>query len=241
MLCRETKNAVMREKQLPLQTMRVFFLVIAVIATFANHHFVDTDIEKPEQNMHEVEIRENARIGDLCIGAAFFIVVVGLAIFYSRRKTRIHREEIQRLINEIDRVNKKNTAGCAVIAANAYNNRGAFISGGASDKAAGHLRKQVMDMVKAEMPHGDLSVQSIASKLNMGEQTFRRRFFEETGMKPKVFIMAVQMEMAAQLLSEKPSMPICEIGIECGFEDASSFSNAFKKTYGCSPSNYRAK
>lgn len=67
---------------------------------FANHHFVDTDIEKPEQNLYGVEIRENARIGDLCIGAAFFIVVVSLVILYSKRKTRMHREEIQRLINE---------------------------------------------------------------------------------------------------------------------------------------------
>lgn len=86
---------------------------------------------------------------------------------------------------------------------------------------------------------GEVSVSAVASKLNMGEQTFRRRFVCETGQQPKMFITAIQMDLAARLLLQDSSRPVGEVARECGFDEASAFSHAFKKAYACSPTQYR--
>jgi AraC-like DNA-binding protein len=41
------------------------------------------------------------------------------------------------------------------------------------------------------------------------------------------------------MLSNNPEMMITEIAYKCGFEDATSFSRAFRRLYGMSPSMYR--
>lgn len=101
------------------------------------------------------------------------------------------------------------------------------------------LCRQVIEVVRSRMAKGEVSVSAVASKLNMGEQTFRRRFVCETGQQPKMFITAIQMDLAARLLLQDSSRPVGEVARECGFDDASAFSHAFKKAYACSPTQYR--
>lgn len=101
------------------------------------------------------------------------------------------------------------------------------------------LCRQVIEVVRSGMAKGEVSVTAVASKLNMGEQTFRRRFVCETGQQPKMFITAIQMDLAARLLLQDSSRPVCEVARECGFDEASAFSHAFKKAYACSPTQYR--
>lgn len=101
------------------------------------------------------------------------------------------------------------------------------------------LCRQVIEVVRSGMAKGEVSVSAVASKLNMGEQTFRRRFVCETGQQPKMFITAIQMDLAARLLLQDSSRPVSEVARECGFDEASAFSHAFKKAYACSPTQYR--
>ena len=101
------------------------------------------------------------------------------------------------------------------------------------------LCRQVIEVVRSGMAKGEVSVTAVASKLNMGEQTFRRRFVCETGQQPKMFITAIQMDLAARLLLQDSSRPVGEVARECGFDEASAFSHAFKKAYACSPTQYR--
>ena len=98
----------------------------------------------------------------------------------------------------------------------------------------------VIEEVERGLSLGEIGVAQIAQRLNMSEQTFRRRMTEVTGKSPKVFISAIQMERAAHLLTTNSQMPMSEIATQCGFSDAETFSRAFKRVYGCAPTHYHA-
>ena len=101
------------------------------------------------------------------------------------------------------------------------------------------LCRQVIEVVRSGMAKGEVSVTAVASKLNMGEQTFRRHIFAATGLAPKDFITSVQMREAARLLIDCQDVRIRDVGCRCGFDDASAFTNAFKKCYGMGPRQFR--
>ena len=114
----------------------------------------------------------------------------------------------------------------------------------------------VVRLIIASMPARRHGVAEIASSLSLGEQTFRRRFVCETGQQPKMFITAIQMDIkidgltydiitsvqmreAARLLIDCQDVRIRDVGCRCGFDDASAFTNAFKKCYGMGPRQFR--
>lgn len=101
------------------------------------------------------------------------------------------------------------------------------------------FEKMVIEAVNEGLPKGEYSVSHIASRMNMGEQTFRRRFVEATGKLPKAFISAIQMNRAVTLLQDNKDLTIAEVARECGFEELSAFSRSFKRSFGRSPSEYR--
>ena len=99
---------------------------------------------------------------------------------------------------------------------------------------------RVVKAVNDGLPTGHYGVDEIASELNMGTQTFRRRLMKVTGDSPKAFISAIQMERAAKLLTMSPNMPIAQIAMRCGYEETTSFTRAFRKAFGVPPSQYKA-
>ena len=99
----------------------------------------------------------------------------------------------------------------------------------------------LIEVVNASLPIGHYGVEEIASRMNMGVQTFRRRLLAVTGESPKAFISAIQMELAAKLLKDNPEMTVSQVANRCGYEEATSFGRTFRKAYGISPSQYREK
>ena len=100
---------------------------------------------------------------------------------------------------------------------------------------------RIVEVVNESLPTGEFSVEAIASRMNMSVQTFRRRLMAASGETPKAYISAIQMERATQLLTGNNDMPINRVATLCGFEDVSSFSHAFRRVYGCSPSQYKER
>ena len=100
---------------------------------------------------------------------------------------------------------------------------------------------RVIEVVNEGFADKQLGVDVIASKLNMSQQTFRRRLMSAAGETPKAFISAIQMEKAGKLLTEHADMPVVDVAFKCGFDDASSFTHTFKRIYGITPSQYRDK
>lgn len=97
----------------------------------------------------------------------------------------------------------------------------------------------LVHLVKTLMPTREHSVTALASRLGLGEQTFRRRVHRATGKSPKQLILAIQMHEASRLLLEEPHIMIRDVALSCGFEETSFFSHAFKKWSGMSPMHFR--
>lgn len=88
--------------------------------------------------------------------------------------------------------------------------------------------------------HGNVTVNEVASYLNIDRSYLSRIFKQEKGMSPKQYIMAMKMEMAAESLKKaNSSVKAAAAGI--GYTAQQDFSKAFRKKYGMSPSEWRKK
>lgn len=218
-----------------------------------------------DQLREEVSAGKNAHLRDLLISAAVLLLLIGLFLWVQHRRTRAHRAQLRQLFRELHRLESLSAPTAAETVVNpeltAHSSAADTEKGSATPipssqttpspdsvqpsvesspaDMADTLCRQVIEVVRSGMAKGEVSVTAVASKLNMGEQTFRRRFVCETGQQPKMFITAIQMDLAARLLLQDSSRPVAEVARECGFDEASAFSHAFKKAYACSPTQYR--
>lgn len=69
---------------------------------------------------------------------------------------------------------------------------------------------------------------------------FYTEFTREFGMSPQRYLMKLRMERAAAMLTN-PAFSITEISLSVGYPDLYSFSRAFVKYYGTSPSGFRTR
>jgi AraC-like DNA-binding protein len=190
-----------------------------------------------EQLQQENEEVRAAHRNTILIAIVVILLLVALGWWYVRRLHRQEKEHIEALMREItllqDHGNNSGdpslTDGCD------HQNR-------SHDQIPDEDRRflmRVVEVVNEGMSTGQISVENIASELNMSTQTFRRRLQMTAGETPKAFISAIQMEKAGKLLKENPGLSILDIAMQCGFEEASSFAHTFKRVYGVSPSQYR--
>ena len=96
----------------------------------------------------------------------------------------------------------------------------------------------VRQVVKATIEEGSVDVERIASRLGLSSSTLRRRIMAMSGKSTKAFITSLQMEKAAELLRDNPSLTMEEVAAACAFTSASSFTRAFKQYYGMPPTAY---
>lgn len=93
-------------------------------------------------------------------------------------------------------------------------------------------------IIETQYNKADLSIQYIASKLNVNRSYLTRIFKEYTSMSPKQYLQEIRMKRASQLL-ENTKESIKVIAYSVGFKDPLYFSKAFKEFYDKSPSDYR--
>ncbi|MGN1245068.1 MAG: helix-turn-helix domain-containing protein [Muribaculaceae bacterium] len=168
----------------------------------------------------------------------WLVVVVAVAltllvafVLVIRFVTRRHRLHIQELISRVEAIEN---------AQDGKSKENVTHHDTPASDTDGFLNSVIKE-VERGLSSGEIGVAQIAQRLNMSEQTFRRRMTEVTGKSPKVFISAIQMEHASHLLTTNSQMPMSEIATQCGFSDAETFSRAFKRVYGCAPTHYHAE
>lgn len=83
-----------------------------------------------------------------------------------------------------------------------------------------------------------ISVPDMAKRAHLSPSRFRDVFRMKYGMPPHQYLVQMRLSHAKELLSTT-NFSLVQISEYCGFTDASHFSNAFKKAYGCSPGAYR--
>ena len=192
-----------------------------------------------ELQAENLEMQKTNRLY-IIIGVVMLLVaiVAGIALYqWMKRREQQHTEQLIRKIQELsaaletgEQTQQPETASEETQAQETE----------PEEETEDHLfLMRVVKAVNDGLPTGHYGVDEIASELNMGTQTFRRRLMKVTGDSPKAFISAIQMERAAKLLTMSPDMPISQIAMRCGYEETTSFTRAFRKAFGVPPSQYK--
>lgn len=79
----------------------------------------------------------------------------------------------------------------------------------------------------------------LAKNVHLSEFHFHRIFKQYSSETVKEFVTRVKLERAAIFLCVTSSLSLTEIALNYGYNDGSTFSRAFKKHFGSSPSIYR--
>lgn len=85
----------------------------------------------------------------------------------------------------------------------------------------------------------DMTLAQLAGVAGFSEFHFHRIFAAMTGETLFCFIQRLRLERAAMLLCINREGNVTQIGADCGFSSPAVFSRAFKKRFGCSPSEFR--
>ena len=100
---------------------------------------------------------------------------------------------------------------------------------------------QLVAIVKRDMEHGNVAVENIAGEMCLTRAQLNRRMKSIVGTTTHDYVMRIRMEQARLLLTSQNELSVAEVGFRCGFDNATSFSRAFRQIFGTSPSNYRAQ
>jgi transcriptional regulator GlxA family with amidase domain len=86
----------------------------------------------------------------------------------------------------------------------------------------------------------DLSVESLAKRINLCPRQFNRRFKDEFRSTPAAFVQRLRLDEARTRLSNSPST-VESIADSVGYRDADSFRRAFVQRFGVAPQQYRGR
>ena len=84
----------------------------------------------------------------------------------------------------------------------------------------------------------DISLSSLAELAQLSPFHFSRAFKESFGMPPHRYLTSRRIERAKSLLADR-KLSVTEIGLDVGFSETSSFTSAFHKNTGETPTSYR--
>ena len=85
-----------------------------------------------------------------------------------------------------------------------------------------------------------LTIDELASLINLGRRTFERRFKQATNNTPIEYIQRVRIE-AAKKFFEASRKNVTEVMYDVGYTDTKAFREIFKKITGLTPIDYRNK
>ena len=100
---------------------------------------------------------------------------------------------------------------------------------------AAKVRNYVMDNL-----HEDLTIETLSRETGTSKRSLQRNFKHQYGMTVSDFIRKQRLEKARQAI-ENDGLTIGQAAFMAGYNNQSSFTNAFKQTYGSPPKIWRNK
>ncbi|WP_019909441.1 helix-turn-helix domain-containing protein [Paenibacillus sp. HW567] len=110
----------------------------------------------------------------------------------------------------------------------------AQMSGRESSRSYAEQASELIMQLYAE----DISLQSVADRINVNASYLSRVFKQETGENFVSFLTRLRMEKAKHMLKEK-NVKVYEVAERVGYPNTAYFSKLFKKLCGMSPEEYR--
>lgn len=98
---------------------------------------------------------------------------------------------------------------------------------------------QFSRVVAHHMAQGHVSLVTIAQEFHITRGQLNRRVKTKLGITAQQLALDIRINHAKHLLLSNRDLPIADVAFLCGFDDATSFTRAFHRATGCSPSQYR--
>ena len=98
-------------------------------------------------------------------------------------------------------------------------------------------QKRVVEFIEEHLAE-EISLAALAELVDLSLYHFARAFTQSFGAPPHRFHMARRIDRAKGLL-HRPALSVTQIGARIGFRETSSFSKAFRKFTGLTPTEYR--
>jgi AraC family transcriptional regulator len=98
---------------------------------------------------------------------------------------------------------------------------------------------RVLDYIESHLGE-ELSVERLGREANFSKFHFHRQFSAYVGVSVFRYVQAARLKRASRRLVFDPDARIIDIALEAGFETPESFSRAFKREYGQTPSQFRS-
>jgi AraC-like DNA-binding protein len=156
------------------------------------------------------------------------IILICVVWWYMRRRLRIREAALQNIIHQLQQDDDATTPAD---------------QSSDDDDVLSHTDRlflnQLIMAVKNEMNRGNTSIETLASEMCVSRASLNRKVKQITGITAQQYVMRIRMEYARQMLLHSPEVSITEISCRCGFDDSTSFSRAFRRAFGVSPTQYR--
>jgi AraC family transcriptional regulator len=98
-------------------------------------------------------------------------------------------------------------------------------------------QKRVVEFIEEHLAE-EISLAALAALADLSLYHFARAFTQSFGAPPHRYHMARRMDRAKDLL-QRPALSVTQIGARIGFRETSSFTRAFRKFTGLTPTEYR--
>jgi AraC family transcriptional regulator len=98
-------------------------------------------------------------------------------------------------------------------------------------------RKRLVEFIDEHLAD-EISLATLAELVNLSLFHFARAFRQSFGVPPHRYHSARRMDRARSLL-QRPALTVTQIGVQTGFRETSSFTRAFRRFTGVTPSEYR--
>lgn len=109
-----------------------------------------------------------------------------------------------------------------------------IIKGGLSP----HQQKNAVEYIENDL-YRDISIVELAAQADLSPWHFCRAFKQSVGLPPHKFQTKLRINRALELLKHT-KLNVLEVAVCVGYKSSKSFSQAFFRTVGCSPSAYRS-
>lgn len=97
-----------------------------------------------------------------------------------------------------------------------------------------------MKVINENLSDVDFTIENLAEEIGISRVQLHRKLKDLMGVSTSEFIRNLRLKQATILLKEN-KVNISQIAYAVGFSNPILFSSAFKKTYGCTPKEYRER
>ena len=182
------------------------------------------------QQENEIQ-RARTRIAILC-GIGGMLLLAVLVWIYMHRRMKLREAALNTIIRQL-----RDAAG------HAEDVKEEAVADLQEEKLLSRSDKEflnkVVTFVIKRVGQSDASIESLASDMCITRGYLNRKLKTITGMTTQQYVQRIRMEQARLVLEGQKEVSISELAMQCGFEDSTSFTRAFRRVFGKTPSQYR--